>query len=403
MKKKPKRRSARRTKARAFTIPDCRKFTGYKPCYPGTRCYENCADPDPIGTRILLINLDAMGNVLVTTSILPALKRKYPISHVSWITLKNTFPLLQNNQFLDRVYVWEPESWLILQQMKFDVVLNVDKSRRSGALAMAVNGTTKLGFGMDENGVIVPLNKEAEENYILGLDDNLKFRVNQKTVPQLLCEQFGLDYRREEYTFSLSPEEQKFCREYMRKNGLSGDGVAGRPFVVGFNTGCSELFPNKKLTVEQHVDLINSLAVLPGVRLVLLGGPEDTLRNAEIVRRVGERVHSTPTTNGVREGLCYINMCDSVISGDSFGMHGAIALKKHVLVWFGVSCHAEIELFGRGVKFLPDGLECSPCWKRECPNNLECIDMVDLGGVVREVVKEKEKRQTAEPQVRVRG
>ncbi len=38
-----------------------------------------------------------MGNVLVTTSILPALKRKYPVSTIHWITLKNAAPLLQHN------------------------------------------------------------------------------------------------------------------------------------------------------------------------------------------------------------------------------------------------------------------------------------------------------------------
>lgn len=107
-------------KKKRLTIPDCKHFTGYKPCFPDTRCYQECVDFSPIGTKILIVNLDAMGNVLVTTSLLPAIKRKYPKSHITWITLKNAAPLLQNNPYLDRVYVWEPESWLVLQQMKFD-------------------------------------------------------------------------------------------------------------------------------------------------------------------------------------------------------------------------------------------------------------------------------------------
>ncbi|RPH36141.1 lipopolysaccharide heptosyltransferase family protein, partial [bacterium] len=65
--------------------PACKHFTGYKPCFPNTNCLEECVRFDPIGTKILIVNLDAMGNVLVTTSILPAIKRKYPQSHISWI------------------------------------------------------------------------------------------------------------------------------------------------------------------------------------------------------------------------------------------------------------------------------------------------------------------------------
>jgi len=362
--------------------PACKNFTGYKPCFPNTTCLDECVRFDPIGKKILVVNLDAMGNVLVTTSILPAIKRKYPQSHIGWITLKNAAPLLANNPLVDRVYLWEPESWLILRQMKFDVIMNVDKSRRSAALVMDLNATEKLGFGLNEDGVIVPLNPEAEENYRLGLDDYLKFRVNRKTVPQLQCEEFKLEYCRDDYVLRLSQEEELFCRAYKEEAGLTGCRL-----VVGLNTGCSELYPNKKLTVDQHVAIIERLSKLDGVRCVLLGGPEDVLRNAEIIRRVGKKAVNTPATEGVRRGICYENLCDLVISGDSFGMHIAIGLKKYVIAWFGVSCWTEIDLFDRGVKLVPEGLECSPCWKKTCPYNLECIQMVDLDAVIAEVQK----------------
>ncbi len=371
------RRSAGKKKLR---IPDCKNFSGYKPCFPGTECYKECVDPKPFGTRILIINLDAMGNVLVTTSLLPAIKRKYPASTIHWITQKGTAPLLRNVALLDAVWVWEPESWLILRQMKFDIVMNVDKSRRSGAFLTSLQAKEKLGFGMNDRGIIVPVNKEAEENYILGLDDHLKFRVNTKTVQQLQCEQFRLKYRRDEYAVTLTPEERQFCSAYR-----SSQGIGPNDLVVGLNTGCSELYPNKKMTVEQHVALIGMLKQIPGVRVVLVGGPEDTQRNAEIMRQAGEGVVSTPTTEGVRRGLCYVGICDVVISGDSFGMHMAIGLKKHVIVWFGVSCAPEIDLYDRGIKLVPEGLECSPCWKKQCPYNLECISMIDLGTMAKEV------------------
>ena len=403
-----RRRNKRSTRAAKPTVkkkkntpriltPDCKHFTGYKPCFPNTRCYEECVDFDPIGTKILIVNLDAMGNVLVTTSLLPAIKQKYPVSHISWVTLKNAAPLLDHNPSIDKVYLWEPESWLILQQINFDVIMNVDKSQRSCALTNMLSAKEKLGFGLDASGRIVPLNDESRENYILGLDDYKKFRLNQKTVSQLLCEQFKLRYGRDEYIVVLSPEEQAFCQEYKHEAGIEVDEI-----VVGLNTGCSEQYPNKKMTIDQHVVLIENLSRIPGVRIALLGGREDTMRNAEILRRASSllrqnstSVINTPTTEGVHRGLCYINICDVVISGDSFGMHASIGLKKHVIVWFGVSCWTEVDLFGRGAKLIPHGLECSPCWKRECPYNLECVQMVDLDAIVRHVEEYKAARESA--------
>jgi heptosyltransferase-2 len=373
-----------------FIVPDCLHFTGYKPCFPGKYCLDTCVDPRPAGTRILLINLDAMGNVLVTTSILPAIKRKYPVSHITWLTLKNAAPLLRHNPLVDRVMIWEPESWLVLQALTFDLLMNVDKSQRSCALAMNTRATEKLGFGLNERGQIIPLNPEAEENYRLGLDDNMKFRVNQKTVPQLECEEFRLDYRRDPYLLPLAPEEETFTQDYAQEHGLDRADL-----IVGFNTGCSELYPNKKMTIEQHVDLLRRLSGMTGVRLVLLGGSEDTVRNAEIARRAGAGVLNTPTMEGVRRGLCYINLCDVVITGDSFGMHAAVGLKKFVIVWFGLSCWTEVDLFDRGVKMIPHGLHCAPCWKKACPYNLECIQMIDLDAIVGHVRDQRERRMAS--------
>ncbi len=379
-KKAVKKKTTKKRSDQKFNIPDCKRFTGYKPCYPGIVCLTECFDHQPIGTKILIVNLDAMGAVVQTTAMLPAIKRKYPNSHISWITLNNAYRLLDNNPYIDQVYVWEPENWMILQQMEFDIVYQTDKTRRSCAFGKSLKTKELIGFGLNGNGKIIPLNKEAEYSYRLGLDDELKFRKNQKYGTQILQESMKLKYRRDEYILELSPEEKKFCESYAQEHGLdNGD------LIVGFNTGCSYLYENKKMTIEQHVTLIERMKVIPGVRLVLVGGPEDTERNAEIVRRTGTAVLSTPTTEGVRRGICYEDICDVIITGDSFGMHVAIGRKKHVIAWFGLSCWSEIDVYDRGIKLIPEGLFCAPCWKKQCPYNLECIEMIDLDRIVEEV------------------
>ena len=383
--KSTKRRA--RTRRRSLTVPDCTHFTGYKPCVAGKSCLDECVDPRPHGTRILIVNLEAMGNVLVTTSLLPAIKRKYPHSTISWLTLPGSSLLLKNNPFIDRLYVWDPTTLMFLQAMRFDVIMNVDKSVHAGGLTMLLKSRRKVGYGINENGVIIPLNKEAEYNYRLGLDDHAKFRLNQHPNTKLLTEAMGLEYERDEYVLSLSDEELRFSEAYRR--GIIADQKSdtsrSQPVVVGFNTGCSPLYPNKKMTIDQHVILISELSKRKDIRLALLGGPEDTERNAEIFRRVNGRAINTPTTEGLRRGICYINACDVIISGDSFGMHAGIGLKKHIIVWFGVSCPQEIDLFGRGMKLIPESLSCSPCWKKSCPYDLECVQLVDLDKIVDEV------------------
>ncbi len=375
-------------KFKNIKIPECKNFSGYKPCSPYKNCFEEgCQienDSTKMGTKILIISLDALGNVLDNTPILRAIKRKYPVSTIYWITLPNAEKILLYNEFIDKVFVWNDEQRMILRNMEFDIVMNADKSNYAAAFANEVNAKKKLGFLMNKNGKIVPANAGAMYSYQLGLNDYEKFRVNERSGVDIIHEVFELEYKRDDYVLNFNDEEKDFIESYKREINYNPKNV-----YVGFNTGCSELFPNKKMTIQQHIDIIKELVNLPGYKIMLLGGREDTERNEIIYNAFSDEekknIISTPTTMGLRKGACFMSLPDIVISGDSFGMHLAIALKKYVIAWFGLSCWSEIELYDRGIKLIPDGLECAPCWKRVCPYNLECIAMIDLKKIVNTV------------------
>jgi heptosyltransferase-2 len=361
---------------------DCKNFTGYSPCHSGVNCLEECKDDNKIGTRILIVNLDAMGDVIMTTAQLPGIKRAYPTSQIFWITRTNAYALLLHNPYIDRVFKWDDISRMILSQQEFDVVLNADKSIDACAFVMSLRAKEVRGFMLSNKGQIIPANPEASYNYRMGLDDDLKFRENTRTGQDILAETWKLPYERDEYTLELTESELRFCEQKREDWHLNGK------TVVGFNTGCSPLYPNKKMTVEQHIQLIDMLSVDKDMVFLLLGGPEDTERNDAIdleLVHLSSQVVATPTMEGLRRGICYENLADIIVSGDTFGMHLGIALKKHLLVWFGVSCWTEIDLYDRGKKFYDPDLECSPCWKKKCPYNLECITGIDLEAVANEV------------------
>lgn len=341
-------------------IPDCKLFTGYKPCVPHKLC-EGCQDRIPLGTRILIINLDALGTVLATTAQLPALKRAYPQSHITWITRKGGLPLFENNNLVDHLVEWNDENRLVLLQQKFELALNADKSCPAAAFMNIVNAEAKRGFALNENGAIVPLNAGAEYSFRLSVDDLYKFRENIRTGNDVLAEAWEIPYQRDAYVLPLSTAEQKECARWKTELGLES-----APLVVGFNTGCSENFPLKKLAVETQAAAIRQIAAeMPEIKIILLGGREDTERNQKIAELAPGAAIQTPTTLGLRTGIILENLADVVVSGDSLGMHIAIGLRKYVIAWFGLSCAPEIDLYDHGVKIIRD-LPCAPCWKKVC-------------------------------------
>lgn len=323
-----------------------------------------------MGTRILLVNLDALGTVLATTAQLPAIKRNYPNSHITWVTRKSALPLLANNPFIDHLVEWSDENRMVLLQQKFELALNADKSRPAAAFMNLVTVEIKRGFGLNDNGAIVPLNAGAEYGFRLGVDDHFKFRVNKRTGNEILAEAWEIDYQRDEYVLQLTAAELAECERWRKELGLDE-----APLVIGVNTGCSELFALKKLELETQAEIVRQIAVeMPAAKIILLGGREDTERNQRLVEMTEGVAIPTPTTLGLRAGIILENLADIVVSGDSLGMHIAIALKKHVVAWFGLSCAAEVDLYERGIKIIRD-LPCAPCWKKVCdmPQGPICV------------------------------
>ena len=233
------------------------------------------------------------------------------------------------------------------------------------------------------------MNTGDEYNFLLGTHDDLKFRENKRTAQDILAETWEMPYSREEYILQLGEDELAQCKRWRSELGLDKARL-----VVGLNTGCSNAFPNKKLLVEQQAKLARRIdSELPGTKAILLGGREDTERNAKIFELARGAAIQTPTTLGLRTGILLENLADVVISGDSLGMHLAIGLRKFVIAWFGLSCAAEVDLYDRGVKLVRD-LACAPCWKKACdmPHGPICVTDFDTNTIFEHVADYYERR-----------
>ncbi len=356
---------------------DCVYFTGYKPCKFKRPC-KGCPTYTPAQSRIAVVSLEALGAVLRSTCLLEPIRRKYPDAHITWITLPSAVALLRENSLIDRLLTVEAANLPLLSQLQFDVVFSVDKSAAAGGLAQSLQAKRKFGFGVDRNGVITPLSHHADYQFHVGLDDQLKFFENQKPETQQITETMGLEWKRDEYVLDLTDDERSEWQN-RRADILRS---TGSKRIIGYNTGCSFLYPYKKLTVEHSIELIRRWRRnQPEAAVVLLGGKEDSDRQREMKEAFAADpcVVNAPTAEGLRSGILWMATADVVFSGDSLGMHIAIALKKPTVAWFGVSCIQEIDLYDRGVKLAAE-VACSPCWKRACSNEPKCFNRVNMDG-----------------------
>ena len=358
---------------------DCVHFRGDKPCSFKRAC-RDCPQFTPFPTRILIIKCRAQGDVLRTTPLLPALKRKYPLSHVTWVVDRESLDLLLYNPYVHRLLGFDTESVLALQASRFDLLVSLDKEPGPTALAMQIEASQKRGFGMNEFGNLVTFNPASEYAYRLGLEDELKFRTNQKTYQEIIHEAAEVPYARDEYAFGLPDDaSEKACRFFKARR------ISRLRPSIGLNTGAGTKFETKQWPAGCYLELISLLTQKKKANVFLLGGPREKELNRSLARRSRARVFDTGTDNSLLEFAGWISGLDLVVSSDTLGMHLAIALKKPVIALFGPTCPQEIDLYGRGAKIFL-GTECSPCYRQSCPDAV-CMSRITPEQVLAEIDK----------------
>jgi heptosyltransferase-2 len=352
---------------------DCRHFAGDRPCTPhkeaGVHCSQ-CRSYDPTDKKILVIKLDAIGDVLRTTCILPALKNKYPHARITWITRSESLPLFLCNDYVDWV-IDLSEAFSVLSVEKFDLVINLDASGLSSHLATLARAPQKLGFVCHEDGYVYPANPQADYWFELGLFDDLK-RQNRKTYQQIIFEICGLTFDLKYLpVLNLTEQEKHLADNFARDHNLKGN------LLVGFNTGAGGRWKNKKWPADCFLQLAQLIMRhTPNCRILLYGGPEERHRNRYLTEKLPQLI-DTGCDNTLRTFCSLVDLCDLLVTGDTLALHIAVALKKRIAVLFGPTSHTEIELYGKGTKMCSD-LNCLCCYKWDCDSRPNCMDSITV-------------------------
>ncbi len=364
---------------------DCRYYTGYRPCRRAETCV-GCTEYEPGGTRILIVKLGALGDVLRTTALLPALKRVHGPCTITWLTRENALPLLEHNALIDKLVALRLEDVLGLQATEFDVAINLDKDAETLGLMRRIRATRRLGFVAHEpTGKLTVANEASLHALRLGLDDELKFRLSKKTYPQIIAEMAEVEYQGEEYTLELPVETLTQARA--RLDAMCESVGVERRLVLGLNTGTGSAFATKQWTAEGFAELARGFLDRhhDAVCLLVGGRAERDFNDKVLELAANHRVLDGGCDNAMGDFCALVDACSAMVSSDSLGMHVAIARRVPVVALFGPTTAQEVDLFGRGEKIVTD-FPCSPCYLKHCPLDVSCMQALE-GGTVLEVVE----------------
>lgn len=351
---------------------NCRHFPGSRPCRfnkeSGQTC-PGCPHFQTKGKRILITKLDALGDVLRTTALLPGLKTKYPDSYIVWITKAGAADLFKHNPYVDELWLAETDALPRLHAEEFDLVINTDADKWTAGLATASMAKKRLGLILDTDGNLNAANPEAVEWLEMGAFDHLK-KANTKSYQQIIYEMCRLNYQQQKPVLSLTDSERAWGTGFLENQGRDA-----RRKLIALNLGGGGRWKNKRWTEEHILAFSRMILERPDLQLLLIGGPWER----ELIARIRAQISAQALFSGpdrtLRELAALVAACDTLVTGDSLALHIATALGTRVIALFGPTSASEIELYNNGTRIIPP-LDCCCCYLPTCNIKPNCMEKI---------------------------
>ncbi len=347
---------------------DCRWFRGDIPCTPhkkhGVHCVDKtgalCSFYDPCTSKILIIKLGAIGDVIRTTPLLTKLKEVHPHAQFWWLTFS---PAVVPSS-VDVVLPFSAQSVSALQATQFDVIVNLDKDREACALTALLSASTKKGFTL-RDGKPSPIDTDAVHKFMTGVFDDIN-KANTKSYPEEIFEICGFQFNGEEYIL----------------DSFAGDGytwkLPAKKKIVGLNTGCGGRWTSRLWAEKNWVALAKNLKKA-GYLPVLLGGEQEHAKNKRIQKKSGAVYFGHFP---LRQFVNLLDQCDLVVTAVTMAMHITIGLHKKIILFNNIFNKSEFELYGRGEILEPD-FDCECYYSPVCPN--DCMQYISVDMVIKAI------------------
>lgn len=337
---------------------------------------------------ILIVKLAALGDVLRTTSLLRPLHRRYPGCRITWVCSKQAKPLLAGNPWIQEIAVWPGASRGSAR--RFDLALSLEEDIGTAAFAARACRGSLIGVRVEDGQLgftessapyysMSLLSRDADGRHENA--DRLK-ASNRKTYAEIWLDILRLPKPAKISELApilvLAEKDREAARRLSKKHSL-GEGKAG---PIGFNPGAGTRWPSKQISVEHSAAIADALHQQLKRPVLLLGGKDESRRNAQIAKLSRAPVIDAGTGHGLRIFAGILELCELVVSTDSLAFHVATALGKPAIVLVGPTSATELDVFGCGRKVLPPQ-GCSCFYRPECRFASSCLDRLPIANVLR--------------------
>lgn len=299
--------------------------------------------------NILLVRFSAIGDILLLTPLVRALRRKHPDARLTVVTRTGFAPLLERNPRISEVISWDPLTSLSdlgrrLRGLEFTHRLDLHDSVRSRLLRWHAGGPWTT----------YPKHRLARAALIHTHRD--LYRDRRHLAERYFDAARGLDVTPDGGSLEmfLSKADLEAAEGFLAARGLgrSRQLIAVAPGAAHFT---------KRWPTHHWIALVRRL-VEAGNDVIVLGGPHDLAIGEAVAAAGGESAATAAGAFDLPGSAALLKRTRALVSGDTGLMHLATAVETPVVALFGPT----VEQFGffpyrAKSAVLQRELSCRPC------------------------------------------
>lgn len=334
-------------------------------------------------SRILLTRMKFIGDVVLTTPVIRALREKFPNAYIAYMGDKKAVSLLERNPYLNHIIpfdfsrpaVWEqPRVILELRKQKFDVVVDLFSNPRSALLTYFSGAPVRVGKDVGGRGRLY--------THRIKDDGAMKSAI---AFHYQYVKPLGVEATHWRTEIFLSEEEKREARIFLKWQNVDIE----KP-IVAVHPGAT--WPNKMWLKGSFAALIDKMFTKLKVETIFSLGPGDDELGSYIFQHCFGKVHILPVLP-VRQLAAVLSQCAVFVTNDCGPMHIAAAVGTKTIGIFGPEPEEVWFPYGRdeGHLAIRKDIWCSPCRKTACfrkgEEYLECMKLVSVQEIFDEVQK----------------
>lgn len=311
--------------------------------------------------NILVIKMSSVGDVVMVTPSLKALRKKFPKARIHCLVGNEARKILHNCPYLDGLIVFDKKhkdrglfKFLKmagkLRKYRFDKVIDFQNNRISHLLSFLSFPNESYGFNNGKYGFLLshPVKKYVKEVPAI----KQQFQILSK---------LDISYSDNSYLELLVSNKDKQYANQL----LDSEWMGNATNIVGINIAASAKWQTKNWSVDQIAKLCDLLSA-SNIRVIITGMEKDKDLTQQLLSLTKSKPAIFAGKTDIMQLAALIKKCKVFITPDSAPMHVAAAVGTPFIAFFGPTDSSRHLPPAKKYVVMDKRLNCAPCYSGYC-------------------------------------